>query len=108
MTELLAKIDPEHYEKYIQTDSKGNTYMYAECLKAIYGTLNTSLLFWLTLSKDLETWGFVMNPYDWCVMNKMIDSKQCTVLWHVDDIKVSHKSVDVVTSVLKQIDKVYG
>ena len=43
------------YEKYIQTDSKGKKYMYAECLKAIYGTLNATLLFWLKLSKDLET-----------------------------------------------------
>jgi hypothetical protein len=49
-------------------------------LKAIYGTLNAALLFWLKLSKDLETWGFVMNPYDWCVMNKTVNGKQCTIL----------------------------
>ena len=108
MTELLAKIDPDLYNKYIQTDSKGKKFMYAECLKAIYGTLNAALLFWLKLSKDLETWGFVMNPYDWCVMNKVIDGKQCTVLWHVDDIKVSHKDENVVSSVLKQINEEYG
>jgi len=41
-------------------------------------------------------------------MNKVINGKQCTVLWHVDDIKVSHKDENVVTSVLKQINEVYG
>jgi hypothetical protein len=80
MTELLVKIDPELYSKHIQTDSKGKKLLYAERLKAIYGTLNAALLFWLKLSKDLEAWGFKMIPYDWCIMNKKIDNKQCTIL----------------------------
>ena len=34
--------------------------------------------------------GFVLNPYDLCVANKVVDGKQITVCWHVDDLKVSH------------------
>ena len=32
------------------------------------------------------------------VANKMINGKQCTMLLHVDDLKISHTDPDVVTS----------
>jgi hypothetical protein len=76
--------------------------------KALYGTLQASLLVWKNLSKNLKEWGFEINPYDWCVANKTINGKQCTVLWHVDDIKVSHEDPEVVTQVLKLFEDVYG
>ena len=37
-----------------------------------------------------KKYGFEINPYDPYVANKMIDGKQMMVLWHVDDLKVSH------------------
>ena len=33
--------------------------------------------------------GFKINLYDPYLANKMIDGKQLTVYWHVDDIKIS-------------------
>ena len=30
------------------------------------------------------------NTYDDCVVNKIIDGKQLMVVWHMDDLKVSH------------------
>jgi hypothetical protein len=50
----------------------------------------------------------VINPYDWYVANNTINGKQCTVLCHVDDIKVSHVSSDDITKVLKLFDGKYG
>jgi hypothetical protein len=49
-----------------------------------------------------------MNPYDWCVMNKTIKDKQCTILWHVDDLKISHVDPDVVTEVISWLDSEFG
>jgi hypothetical protein len=57
--------------------------MYVQLQKALYGTLSAALLFWKDLSGHLHNEGFEPNPYDSCVMNKMVDGKQCTVLWHV-------------------------
>ena len=34
--------------------------------------------------------GFKLNPYDRYVKNKLVNSKQCTLVWYVDDNKVSH------------------
>ena len=38
----------------------------------------------------MEDEGFVVNPYDPCVVNKVTIGKKMTVTWHVDDLKVSH------------------
>jgi len=65
------------------------------------------LLFWKKLSQQLQEWGFEVNPHDWCVVNKTINGKQCTLLWHVDDLKTSHMDPEVV-NVLEQINSVFG
>ena len=36
-------------------------------------------------------------------MNNIIDNKQCTILWHFDDLKTSHVEPAVVSSVLAGI-----
>jgi hypothetical protein len=41
-------------------------------------------------------------------MNKMIEGKQCTVLWHVDNLKILHKDMKVVDKILDDVDKKYG
>ena len=82
--------------------------MYVEAKKAIYGTLDSSLLFWAKLSKSLEEMGYHKNEYDWCVINKTIDNKQCTIIWNVDSLRTSHVDPAVVSSVLYDIVAEYG
>ena len=52
--------------------------------------------------------GYQRNEYNWCVMNKIIDNKQCTILWHADELKTSHVDPAVVSRVLSDIDAEYG
>ena len=67
------------------------------------------MLFWKELTQFVTVdLGFTINPYDPCVANKTIDGKQCTILWHVDDIKMSHFSQDVLESIMKQIEARFG
>ncbi len=47
--------------------------------------------------------GFVLNPYDPCVANCIINNKQCTLVWYVDDNKISHVDSHVVTSIIEKI-----
>jgi hypothetical protein len=42
------------------------------------------------------------------VANKTINGKQCTILWHVDDLKISHVNPEVVTSVIDDLSSVFG
>ena len=71
--------------------------MYVELLKALYGTVRAARLFWEKLTGKLLEWDFTPTPYGPCVMNnKIVDGKQLTVAWHVDDLKVSHVQTTVV------------
>ena len=48
--------------------------------------------------------GFNVNPYNQCVANKEMDGKQCTTVWYVGDLKVSHMDTEVVRNILKLIE----
>jgi len=61
----------------------------------------------MTLTAKLAHMGFEINPYDRFVANKMIHGNQCTILWHVDDIRVSQCSKGV-TSLMNELGKGYG
>ena len=55
------------------------------------------------LSKRLEEMGYQRNKYDLCVMNKNVNDKQCTILCHVDDLKMLHVDPDIFYSVISDI-----
>ena len=40
-----------------------------------------------------------------CVANKKIEGSQSTIVFYVDDNKISHKNLDVVTKVIDQISE---
>jgi hypothetical protein len=77
--------------------------------KALYGTLQNSLLFWKELSTFLvNTLGFEFNPYDKCVVNKTIDGKQCTIIWHVNDLMLTHVSQEILYHIVSELSKKFG
>ena len=76
--------------------------LHVQLKKALYGTLQSALMFWKLLSETLQEWGFTLNPYDKCVANKNIEGKQCKMTWHVDNLKTSHASKDVVEDIIKK------
>ena len=79
LAELMVQIDPQLYQKFIITSSKGEPMLYVRLSKALYGLLQSALLFYCKLRSELEDYGFTVNPYDPCVANKMINGKQMTV-----------------------------
>ena len=82
----------DKYKKYIKILNDGRRVLYLELEKVMYGCLKSARLFWDHLSNFLSKMGFKQNNYDLCVANKEIDGNICTVAWHVDDLKISHKS----------------
>jgi len=79
--------------------------LYIKLRKALYGTLQAVLLFSRLLSDKLIEWGFELNDYDKCIMNKIINGKQCTIIWPVDDLKISHIDKKVVENTLDKLNK---
>jgi hypothetical protein len=59
-------------------------------LKALYGMLISSILYYKKFRKDIESVGFEVNPYNICIANHTVNGKQQAVTWHVNDLKLSH------------------
>jgi hypothetical protein len=107
MVDLLMEIDQNMYGPCIVKEGK-ETVMYVELLKALYGTVRAARLFWEKLTGKLLEWGFTANPYDPCVMNKIVEGTQLTVTWHVDDLKVSHAKPSVVDQFIADMEGEFG
>ena len=86
---------------------RGQTVLYLELLKALYGMLKSALLFYRKLRRDFEQCGFTVNPYDPCVANKTVDGSQMTVVWHVDDLKILHKKKKCVDDMVEWLRSMY-
>ena len=101
------RLHPNTYQEYVH-QRQGQTYIYCCANVAIYGTLKTALLFWKKISSSLKERGFIINSYDWCVANEDINETQYTIIWHVDDPKISHKDSAVVNKVIVSLSDKYG
>ena len=81
VTAILGQLDAK-FEKYL--DSKGSVIVKLD--KALYGCVESAVLWYKDLRATLEEDGYIVNPYDLCVFNKYYEGKQITVIFHVDDL----------------------
>ena len=107
LVEMLVKIAPKVYKRFVTVNKKGEKELIVQCLNAIYGTMIASLLYYRKFCKTLTRNGFEMNPYDQCVFIRMVNGNQQTVCFHVDDGKISHIDPDVNTEFLEVLRKEY-
>ena len=87
---------------------KGKKVLYLQLLKALYGCVQSALLWYNLFTNTLVRMGFKLNPYNLCVANSQIKGKQCTVAWYVDDNKISHVDDTVVTDIIEMIEVKFG
>ena len=86
---MICKID-EKDKKYKIPKKLGRELIYREMYRAMYGHLLSGILWYKKLRGYVKLWGFEMNPYNECTFNMVIDGAQCTILYHVKDLKISH------------------
>ena len=107
LVDVLVELAPDVYKKYVTLDRKGVKQLLVQCQNALYGTMVASLLYYRKFVKSLTKIGFVLNPYDPCVANKMIGGNQMTICFHVDDCKLSHLSAKTNDRMIKHLRKEY-
>ena len=107
LVDMLVQLFPEVYGPYVVFEN-GRKLLYVQVLRAIYGLLQAALLWYKKFKYDLEEQGFKFNPYHPCVANRMIKGSQHTILFHVDDLKCSHKKITVNDEFAKWLDETYG
>jgi hypothetical protein len=103
IAQILVTIDPI-YKNYLLPDGS----LAVRLNKALYGCIESARLFYENISKALEDYGFVKNSYDPCVFNKIMYGKQCTIVIHVDDLKISCADRRGVDDVINELTRVYG
>ena len=137
LAELLVQVEPSLYRKYVITSTKGEPMLYVKLHKALYGLLRSALLFYRKLSRQLVDHGFTINKYDPCVATKNIptssstaliarannlrygkdksnstftveDSHQQTVVWHVDDLMLTHIDPEENNKFVKHFGDLYN
>lgn len=104
--DIMCKMDPT-YKEYV-THKRHEKVLYLQLKKALYGCVKSAMLWYDLFSNTLKDMGFEINPYDPCVANKMIKGNQCTIVWYVDDLKISHMERDVILEVLKTIESKFN
>ena len=101
LVDILVKIAPDIYRDYVKVNKKGEKQILVERLNALYGTMMASLLYYEKFTTRLDKAGFEINPYNPCIWNQNIKGKQCTIFFHVDNCKISHKSTNVLDQIIE-------
>ena len=100
--DIMCDVNPE-YKDDVRYEN-GKKVLYVQILMALYGMIESALLWYTLYVEVLHKEGFEINPYDRCVANKVINGKQCTIAWYVDDNILSHVETSVVDSVIDTIE----
>ena len=104
--DILCDIKSE-YKKYVITEGK-NKVLFLILSKALYRTLKAAILWYKTLTDTLLVDGFKLNPYDLCIANKDVNDKQYTIIYHVDDMNISHVKESVARDVIELLELNFG
>ena len=115
--EVLMKITGPEVDLFCEIDQtlasfvvyeKGKKVLYVQLDKALYGCVQSALLWYELYASTLKDMGFELNPYDLCVANADIEGKQCTIVWYVDDNKISHANPKLIDEVIAKIEGKFG
>ena len=104
--DLFCEIEPSL--KQFITYIKGVKTIYVQLDRALYGCVQSALLWYDLYANTLKDLGFILNPYDLCVANSTIEGKQCTIVWYVDDNKISHVDPKVIDRIIKRLKRNLG
>ena len=100
-TAILLQIEP-NYKEFVQY----NGTCIVKLKKALYGLVQSALLWYKHISATLEGIGFIKNPSDHCVFN-LEGREQCTVVLYVDDLLMTCKDQAILDIVVKHIRDIY-
>ena len=103
LAELMVMDNPALYRPFV-SDEKRKLVLYIRLQNALCGCLKSALLFYEKLVGYLETYWFIINPYDPCVANKMVGGKQFTVFCKVYNLKISFVKSNKVTKMIQWIE----
>ncbi|GFH49239.1 hypothetical protein CTEN210_05715 [Chaetoceros tenuissimus] len=100
--DIMLEVNPDFTESVRY--EKGKKVLYCRILKALYGMIESALLWYNMFADVLIQEGFQINKVDKCVTNKVVDGKQLTIGWYVDDNIVGGQT-KAVTDLINKINE---
>ena len=101
---IMVNLRPE-WAKFVR---KSDGVLFAELNKALYGLIESSMRWYKDISGYLKSLGYVPNPKDCCVFNRVHEGVQCTVTLHVDDLKISSVDETMIDDLIDNLKSRYG
>jgi len=110
--DIFMRLEPALAAIYVDLDPSFRPFLSADgslvvrLARALYGCIESAKLWYELLTSALEKQGFVKNPKEHCVLNKMTASgKQITVVVYVDDLFITcedQSAIDDLVGFLKR------
>ena len=104
---MLVNTAPQDYQDFMLYEGK-HKIIYVEMKKALHGMLQSLLLYYKKFRKDLKGIGFIVNLYNPCTSNRIVNGKQHMVTWHVNNLKPSHVNPEVNNEFLHWLKRTYA
>jgi len=99
VAEMIVKLEPTTYKKHMWYNKHGKAMLYVQLKSPIWDTTSGSVI--LEIAVRVTTGiGIYTKPYDKCVANKNIEGKQCSIIWQLDNLKISHRKKEEVEDIL--------
>ena len=103
VSSLLVELDDSH-TRYVRPDLK----IAVRLKKALYGCIQSAVLWYNELSSTIVNMGFIKNPYDLCSFRRVRDDDECTILVYVDDLFIMSSAQHNLLEVSSTLRKKYG
>jgi hypothetical protein len=103
LSSMMVELYPE-YSQYVHPISG---IIVVKLLKALYGCVQSALLWYKHLRNTLEEIGFRANEYDQCIFSKGVGNNRCTIIVYVDDLMVICKCEEEITEVIQRLTDKY-
>ena len=101
----MCEVNPE-YKNDVRYEN-GKKVLYLQILTALYGMIESALLWDKFYTEVLKKEGIELNSYDKCVANKIVNDKQCTIAWYVNNNILSHVDSSVIDNVIATIEEYF-
>ncbi len=106
LANMLVNKYPDIFKQYLHKDRKD---LVVKLLRAVYGTIEAARLWLDDLTAELNKHGYVANPFDPCVFNKIDDQgNQCTICLYVDDLLITCVCQETIDEILGHLNVRYG
>ena len=104
--EIMFQVHPE-YDHHVRYEN-GKKFLYILVFRDMYGYIESTFLWYNIFSTNIEGLGFVINTYDRCAANKVIEGTPFPIAWYVDDNNLLHKNLKVISDIINEVNNSFG